>query len=58
MFDATGLEPQVKQGDMVTLIGHDGDKFISVDELAQKLGTINYEITCMISARVPRVYVK
>jgi len=54
MFLATGLD--VKKGDLVTLIGKDGDKFLSVDELAQILGTINYEIVCMISARVPRVY--
>lgn len=56
MFDATDLGHEVKQGDIVTMIGIDNDIFISVDELAGILGTINYEITCMISARVPRVY--
>lgn len=56
MFDATELTHEVQQGDMVTLIGADHDNFIPVDELAEILGTINYEITCMISARVPRVY--
>lgn len=56
MFDATALKLPVQQGDIVTLIGGDGGDFISVDELAQILGTINYEVTCMISARVPRVY--
>ena len=30
----------------------------SQDELAEKLGTINYEITCMISRRVPRFYIQ
>jgi len=54
MFEAAGLD--VKPGDIVTLLGKDGDNFLSVDELAQELGTINYEIVCMISARVPRVY--
>lgn len=56
MFDATDLTHEVRQGDVVTLIGTDNDNSISVDELAGILGTINYEITCMISARVPRVY--
>ena len=31
---------------------------IHIDELAEKLGTINYEIVCMINKRVPRVYIK
>ena len=54
MVDVTGL--QVKAGDEVTLIGKVGDKEITVDEIAEKSGTINYEITCDISKRVPRVY--
>ncbi|HEX7055682.1 MAG TPA: alanine racemase [Bacilli bacterium] len=44
--------------DEVVLFGKQGDNVISADELAQKLGTINYEILCMVSARVPRVYVR
>ncbi|MCI1882521.1 MAG: alanine racemase [Sporolactobacillus sp.] len=43
-------------GTKVTLIGKDGADDISADELAERLGTINYEITCMIHPRVPRVY--
>lgn len=31
---------------------------ISIDEIADKLETINYEIPCMISNRVPRVYIQ
>lgn len=54
MFRATGLD--VKIGDVVTLIGRDRDIFLSVDEFAEILGTINYEIVCMLSERVPRVY--
>ena len=42
----------------MTVIGKEGDKEITVDEIAQKSGTINYEITCDISKRVPRVYVQ
>ena len=38
----------------VTLIGRQGDEYISVDEVAKRLNTINYEIPCMISYRVPR----
>lgn len=47
---------KVSQGEVVTLIGKDQNEFISVDELAQKMKTINYEITCLFSLRVPRVY--
>ena len=56
MVDVTGLA--VKAGDEVTVMGKAGDKEITADELAQKSGTINYEITCDISKRVPRVYMR
>jgi alanine racemase len=45
-------------GTKVTLIGKQGNEKITVDEIAQKLDTINYEVPCMISARVPRVFVR
>ncbi|WP_228467593.1 MULTISPECIES: alanine racemase [Bacillales] len=45
-------------GTEVTLMGNDGDESITVDEIAAKLETINYEVTCMIAARVPRIYIK
>jgi len=45
-------------GTVVTLIGRDGGEFISVNEIAAKLETINYEVPCNIAARVPRVYKK
>jgi len=57
MIDVTGIE-DVKVGDEVVLFGKQGDGFIHIDELAEKLGTINYEIVCMISKRIPRVYIK
>lgn len=44
-------------GTTVTLIGKQGDFFISVDDIAKKIDTINYEVTCNISSRVPRVYI-
>lgn len=50
------LPHEMPVGTRVTLIGEQGAERIPVDEIAQKLETINYEITCMISARVPRVY--
>lgn len=56
MLNATALRAKIKQGDTVTIIGSDGEISITVDELAQMLGTINYEIVCMISSRVPRIY--
>jgi alanine racemase len=42
-------------GDPATLIGADGGEHVTAEELARTLGTINYEITCGVSARVPRV---
>ncbi len=50
------LPYQVPSGTTVTLIGKAGDSFISVNEIAKKLETINYEIPCMIASRVPRLY--
>jgi alanine racemase len=57
MIEVTGIE-DVQVGDEVVLFGQQGDGFISIDEVADKLGTINYEIVCMISRRVPRVYIR
>ncbi|RAP73892.1 alanine racemase [Paenibacillus montanisoli] len=52
-----GHEP-VRTGEEVVLIGRQGDEVISADEISVKLGTINYEVTCMLAARVPRVYTR
>ncbi|HWQ30517.1 MAG TPA: alanine racemase, partial [Negativicutes bacterium] len=57
MIDVTDID-DVKVGDEVVLFGKQDGAFISIDELAAKLGTINYEIVCMIGKRVPRVYIK
>lgn len=56
MIDVTGID--VKMGDEVILFGRDGETEISIDDIANHLGTINYEIVCMINRRVPRVYTK
>lgn len=50
-----GDEP-VEVGAEVVLIGSQGKEMITADAVAAQLGTINYEVTCMISDRVPRVY--
>lgn len=47
-------ESGVETGDRVVLIGRDGDERILAEDLAGLLDTINYEVTCGISARVPR----
>jgi alanine racemase len=56
MIDVTGID--VNRGDIVILFGSNGNNSISIDEVAKGVDTINYEIVCMISKRVPRVYVK
>ncbi len=47
---------QVAVGDPVTLIGRDGAEEITASDVAAALGTIPYEVTCRIAARVPRLY--
>jgi alanine racemase len=51
-----GLPPDAAVGDTAVLIGAQGDERISAEEVAQRLGTINYEVTCGLLPRVPRVY--
>ena len=53
---AVEVGDDVGVGDPATLIGDDGDERITAEELARKLETINYEITCGVSARVPRAH--
>ena len=52
MIDVTDID-DVKSGDTVILFG---DKKLSADQIAKWLDTINYEVVCMVSNRVPRVY--
>jgi alanine racemase len=51
-----GPDPDVRVGDVATLIGGDGSERQTGEELARRIDTINYEIVCGISARVPRTY--
>ena len=50
-----GPDSKVKVGDEVTLIGTQNGESILAERVAEPLGTINYEVTCGISPRVPRV---
>ncbi|CAN5168514.1 alanine racemase [soil metagenome] len=52
-----GPVTNVEAGEEAVLIGARGGEWIRAEDLATVLGTINYEITCGISARVPREYV-
>lgn len=57
MIDVSDV-PQARSGDIVTLIGEEGDDRITADDLAQIYGTIGYEVVCGISKRVPRIYIE
>lgn len=49
--------PDVKTGDEVVLLGRQGEDEITAHELGSKAGTLNYDITCSISPRVPVVHI-
>jgi alanine racemase len=53
MIDVSGVK-NVQLGDEVILFG----KGLPVDEIAERIGTINYEVVCGVGKRVPRVYVQ
>lgn len=55
MVDITHIAP-VSVGEEVVLVGKQGEQEISLAELAQKAGTIDYELCTLLSARVPRIY--
>ena len=52
MFDVTDVETEV--GEIITLL----DERIKIDEWANILGTINYELTCRLKVRLPRIYTR
>ena len=56
MVDVTDI-PETRMGDTAVLLGTDGPQTLTADDMAALIGTIGYEITCDISARVPRVYI-
>ena len=52
------VSPPVQIGDEAVLFGRQGEAFLDIDEIAVLRNTINYEVTCNIGRRVPRVYFK
>ena len=48
--------PEAEYGDVMTIIGRDGDACITMDEMAQLRGTINYEVACGFGMRLEKVY--
>jgi alanine racemase len=51
-----GAEPAVQTLEVATIIGRDGGERQSAEDVARRLSTINYEVVCAISGRVPREY--
>ena len=49
--------PEAECGDLMTIIGRDGDASITMDEIARLRGTINYEVACDFGMRLEKVYV-
>ncbi len=57
MIDVTDL-PDVSEGDDVILFGPGKEVCLPVEDLAERVGTISYELLCAVSSRVPRVYTR
>jgi alanine racemase len=55
MVDITEID-NVNQGDIVTLVGKDGDEFISFEEIALLADSFHYELICNVGKRIPRIY--
>jgi serine/alanine racemase len=55
MLDVTNIE-RIKAGDVVTLIGKDGDEEIRCEEVAKSADTITNDILSSLSSRLPRIY--
>jgi alanine racemase len=51
-----GARGEVQVGDVATLIGAQGGERIAAEEVAERLGTINYEVTCALTPRVRREF--
>ena len=54
MIDVTNVN-NINIGDEVTLFG---DSVVTAEDIAEKMGTINYEAVCMVGKRIPRIYIK
>ncbi len=49
--------PEADVGDLITIVGKDGDAVITMDEMARLRGTINYEVACGFGMRLEKVYI-
>ena len=58
MVDITDIGKSIHVGDEVVLFGRQGGKEIKIEDLAKNVGTVNYELVCIIGKRIPRVYLK
>ena len=56
MFDITDLDVEI--GDVITILGENDNNLLTVDTWAKILDTINYELTCRLKVRLPRIYVR
>ncbi|MBR5201805.1 MAG: alanine racemase [Clostridia bacterium] len=57
MVDVSHL-PDVQIADEVTLVGTDGNETITIEDVSDKNARFNYEFCCLITPRVPRIYIK
>jgi alanine racemase len=57
MLDVSQI-PNVQEGEVVTILGHEGQQVISADDWAETLGTISWEILCGFKHRLPRLAVR
>jgi alanine racemase len=57
MIDVTSI-PNLKEGDVVTLLGRDGDQQITPDDWAAMASTISWEILCGFKHRLPRIAIE
>lgn len=57
MLDVTEVPGGVEPGEIVTLVGRDGEAEITWDQVADQSGSVSYERICGIRSRVPRVYI-
>ena len=55
LVDVTGI-PGIQEEEEVVLLGTQAGNVVTADEMAEKIGTISYEILCSVGRRVPRVY--
>lgn len=57
MVDVTDV-PGVTLGDEVILMGSQGERTITAEEIGRATGTINYEILCAFGQRLEKLYIK